>query len=303
VSFLNLIRYKNLIFIGLTQLFIKYGFFNSIGIDVVLSSFQFALLVLATISIAAGGNVINDIYDVDADFINKPNKLIVGKNISEKNAYRIFITLNILGVFSGFLLSNTIGKPGFAALFIIISALLYMYASMLKGILLVGNILISVLIALSILIVGVFDVLPAIEASNVDGQIVAMKVITHYACFAFFINLIREIVKDIQDINGDKNDGLNTLPIAIGRKRATIVVFVLGILAVVAVVCYMYLFLYSSQILVLYFLLLVVAPLLYSCVQAYSAQTNKELSQISLVLKIIMFFGMCSISIYYLVLI
>jgi 4-hydroxybenzoate polyprenyltransferase len=168
---------------------------------------------------------------------------------------------------------------------------------------LVGNILISVLIALSILIVGVFDVLPAIEASNVDGQIVAMKVITHYACFAFFINLIREIVKDIQDINGDKNDGLNTLPIAIGRKRATIVVFVLGILAVVAVVCYMYLFLYSSQILVLYFLLLVVAPLLYSCVQAYSAQTNKELSQISLVLKIIMFFGMCSISIYYLVLI
>ncbi|MGK0428126.1 MAG: 4-hydroxybenzoate polyprenyltransferase, partial [Ulvibacter sp.] len=265
--------------------------------------FQFALLVLATISIAAGGNVINDIYDVDADFINKPNKLIVGKNISEKNAYRIFITLNILGVFSGFLLSNTIGKPGFAALFIIISALLYMYASMLKGILLVGNILISVLIALSILIVGVFDVLPAIEASNVDGQIVAMKVITHYACFAFFINLIREIVKDIQDINGDKNDGLNTLPIAIGRKRATIVVFVLGILAVVAVVCYMYLFLYSSQILVLYFLLLVVAPLLYSCVQAYSAQTNKELSQISLVLKIIMFFGMCSISIYYLVLI
>jgi 4-hydroxybenzoate polyprenyltransferase len=303
VSFLNLIRYKNLIFIGLTQLFIKYGFFNSIGIDVVLSGFQFALLVLATISIAAGGNVINDIYDVDADFINKPNKLIVGKNISEKNAYRIFITLNILGVFSGFLLSNTIGKPGFAALFIIISALLYMYASMLKGILLVGNILISVLIALSILIVGVFDVLPAIEASNVDGQIIAMKVITHYACFAFFINLIREIVKDIQDINGDKNDGLNTLPIAIGRKRATIVVFVLGILAVVAVVCYMYLFLYSSQILVLYFLLLVVAPLLYSCVQAYSAQTNKELSQISLVLKIIMFFGMCSISIYYLVLI
>jgi 4-hydroxybenzoate polyprenyltransferase len=303
VSFLNLIRYKNLIFIGLTQLFIKYGFFNSIGIDVVLSGFQFALLVLATISIAAGGNVINDIYDVDADLINKPNKLIVGKNISEKNAYRIFITLNILGVFSGFLLSNTIGKPGFAALFIIISALLYMYASMLKGILLVGNILISVLIALSILIVGVFDVLPAIEASNVDGQIVAMKVITHYACFAFFINLIREIVKDIQDINGDKNDGLNTLPIAIGRKRATIVVFVLGILAVVAVVCYMYLFLYSSQILVLYFLLLVVAPLLYYCVQAYSAQTNKELSQISLVLKIIMFFGMCSISIYYLVLI
>jgi 4-hydroxybenzoate polyprenyltransferase len=283
-------------------LFIKYGFFNSVSIDLVLSGFQFALLVLATVSIAAAGNVINDIYDVDADIINKPDKLIIGEKISVKNAYRIFIILSVLGVFSGFLLSNTIGKPGFAALFIIISALLYMYASMIKGILLVGNILISVLIALSILIVGVFDVLPAIEASNVDGQIVAMKVITHYACFAFFINLIREIVKDIQDINGDKNDGLNTLPIAIGRKRATIVVFVLGILAVVAVIFYMYLFLYSSQILVLYFLLLVVAPLLYFCVQAYSAQTSKELSRISVILKAVMFFGMCSIPLYYLVL-
>ena len=303
MNFLNLIRYKNLIIIGLTQVFIKYGFFNSIGIDVTLSGFQFALLVLATVLIAAAGNVINDIYDVNADLINKPNKLIVGEKISERNAYRIFIILNVLGVFSGFLLSNSIGKPGFAALFIIISALLYLYASMIKGILLVGNILISTLIALSILIVGVFDVLPAIDASNVDDQIVAMKVITHYACFAFFINMIREIVKDIQDINGDKNDGLNTLPITIGRSRATIVVFALGILAVVVLVFYMYMFLYTSQILVLYFLLLVVAPLLYYCVKAYSAETRKDLSRLSLLLKVIMFFGMCSLPIYYLVLI
>ena len=303
MNFLNLIRYKNLIFIGLTQFFIKYGFFNSIDIDVALSGFQFALLVLATVSIAAAGNVINDIYDVEADLINKPDKLIIGEKISEKNAYRIFIILNVLGVFSGFLLSNLIDKPGFSALFIIISALLYLYASMMKGILLVGNILISTLVALSILIVGIFDVLPAIDASNVDDQIVAMQVITHYACFAFFITLIREIVKDIQDINGDKNDGLNTLPIAIGRSRATTVVFVLGILAVVAVIFYMYLFLYISQILVLYFLLLVVTPLLYYCVKANSSETSKDLSRLSLLLKVIMFFGMCSLPIYYLVII
>jgi 4-hydroxybenzoate polyprenyltransferase len=303
LNYLNLVRYKNLIFIGLMQVFIKYGFFNSIGIDVTLNDFQLALLVLATVSIAAAGNIINDIYDVDADIINKPDKLIVGKKVSEKNAYRIFFTLNVLGVFSGFLLSNSIGKPGFAALFIIISALLYLYASMLKGILLVGNILISALIAFSILIVGVFDVLPAIDAANFDGQVVAMKVITHYACFAFFVNLIREIVKDIEDINGDKNGGLNTLPIAIGRSRATTVVFVLGILAVVAVIFYMYLFLYASQLLVTYFLLLVVAPLFYYCVKAYNAEIRKDLSHLSLLLKVIMFFGMCSLPIYYLVLI
>ena len=87
-----------------------------------LNTFQFALLVIATLSIAAAGNVINDIHDVKADAINKPTKVIVGENISEKNAYRFFFTLNILGVFSGFLVSNLVGKPVFATLFIIISA-------------------------------------------------------------------------------------------------------------------------------------------------------------------------------------
>lgn len=267
-----------------------------------LNTFQFALLVIATLSIAAAGNVINDIHDVKADAINKPTKVIVGENISEKNAYRFFFTLNILGVFSGFLVSNLVGKPVFATLFIIISALLYLYASMIKGILLIGNILIAILIAFSILIVAFFDILPTIDVSNAEDQFLAILVVTHYACFAFFINLIREIVKDIQDINGDKNEGLNTLPIAIGRERATTVVFVLGTLAIFAVLLYTYVFLYSSQVLVLYFLLLVVAPFIYFCSKAYDSKTGEDLSLMSTLLKVIMFFGMCSILLYYMVL-
>jgi 4-hydroxybenzoate polyprenyltransferase len=284
------------------QVFIKYGFFQSIGIDLALNGFQFAFLVFTTMAIAAAGNVINDINDVKADAINKPDKLIVGKKISEKSATLIFIILNVTGVLSGFYVANSIGKPGFAAIFIIISALLYLYATMIKGILLAGNILISALVALSILIVGIFDVLPVIEVSNADSQITAMQVIMHYAFFAFFINFIREIVKDIEDINGDKNDGLNTLPIAIGRQRATTIVFILGIITALMVIIYMYLFLYTSQLLVLYFLLLIVAPLLYYCIKAYSAQTPKEISFLSILLKVIMFFGMCSILMYHWVL-
>ena len=253
-------------------------------------------------AIAAEGNVINDINDVKADAINKPDKLIVGKKISEKSATLIFIILNVTGVLSGFYVANSVGKPGFAAIFIIISALLYLYATMIKGILLAGNILISALVALSILIVGIFDVLPVIEVSNADSQITAMQVIMHYAFFAFFINFIREIVKDIEDINGDKNDGLNTLPIALGRQRTTTIVFILGIIGVLMVIIYMYLFLYTSQLLVLYFLLLIVAPLLYYCIKAYSAQTPKEISFLSILLKVIMFFGMCSILMYHWVL-
>lgn len=297
--FLHLIRYKNLIFIGLTQILLKYGFFSAIDVAVALSGFQFVLLVFATILIAAAGNVINDIYDVGADQINKPDQLIVGKKITEKSAYKIFITLNTLGVFCGFLLSNLIEKPGFAALFIISSALLYLYASMIKGTLLIGNILISTLVALSILIVGIFDILPAIDSVNLGNQLAAMKVLLHYACFAFFINLIREIVKDIQDINGDNSDGHNTLPIAIGRSRSINLVFTLGVVAVVTSVSYLYLFLYSSQILVLYFLLLVIAPMLYYCIKAFSAETKEDIRQLSILLKVIMFSGMCSLPLYH----
>src|SRR5690554_5074464 len=100
-----------------------------------LSTTQFTLLVLATLCIAAGGNIINDLYDIEIDRVNKPNKVIIGKSISERTANNLFIVLNVVGVGIGFYLSNVIGRPGFSALFIAISALLYLYASNLKSIL------------------------------------------------------------------------------------------------------------------------------------------------------------------------
>src|SRR5690606_36346808 len=127
---------QNLIFIVLVQVFIKYGLFHPLGAETTLNSFQFTILVFATLCIAAAGNIINDIYDVEIDKINKPNKVLINKKISERNANWLFIILNVIGVTIGFYLSNRIGKSGFAALFIVFSALLYLYASYLKGMLL-----------------------------------------------------------------------------------------------------------------------------------------------------------------------
>jgi 4-hydroxybenzoate polyprenyltransferase len=280
------------------QVFVKYGLFKPLEIQVALSDFQFVLLVIATICIAAAGNVINDIYDVNIDAISRPEKLLIGRSISEKAANRIFMILNILGVVTGFYLANSLEKPSFAAIFIIISALLYMYASYLKGILLLGNVLISFLVAFSIMIVGVFDIVPVIALENRADQLVAMKILLHYAFFAFFINFIREIVKDVQDINGDKNGGLNTLPIAIGIKRTAHIIFGLSIVAVLTVIIYMYVYLYNTQGIMLYFLLLIVAPLLYFCVKTWNAEIKKDFALLSVLLKIIMFLGMCSILLY-----
>ncbi len=298
MSFLNLIRYQNLIIIAAMQVFVKYGLFEALEVQLALNNFQFSLLVIATVCIAAAGNVINDIYDVEIDQVNKPSKVIIGKRISEKSSNYIFIVLNVVGVGAGFYLSNTINKPAFATLFILISASLYLYASYLKGILLIGNLLISMLVAASILIVGFFDILPAINTDEMDLQVIVLKVLLHYSLFAFLINFIRELVKDLQDINGDKNGGMNTLPIAIGRKRATYFVFILGVLMVISIVIYMYAYLYHHQAMVLYFLFLIVAPLLYFCIKTWDAATKNDYAFLSLLLKICMLLGMSSILLY-----
>lgn len=280
------------------QVFIKYGLLEPLGAVTTLNTFGFSLLVIATVCIAAAGNIINDIYDIEIDKINKPTKVLIGKKISERTANRLFIVLNIIGVAIGFYLSNAIGKPGFAALFIGISALLYMYASYLKGMLLVGNLLVSALVAMSLLIVALFDLFPAITLANQASQSAIFKIVLHFAIFAFFINFIREIVKDLQDINGDKNGNMNTLPIVLGRKRTATTVFLLGVFMVCGVVFYMYEYLYNEQILLLYFLFAIVAPLLYFCLKAWDAETQKQFSFLSKLLKIIMFLGICSIPLF-----
>ncbi len=295
MNYFTLIRYQNLLFIVLAQVAIKFGLFHPLGLDTTLSHLNFTLLVIATICIAAAGNIINDIYDVEIDKINKPEKVLIGKKISESNASRLFIILNVIGVAIGFYLANSIEKSGFAALFIIISALLYLYASYLKSMLLLGNLLISALVAMSLIIVPLFELLPAITPQNQATQSAVFKIVLHFALFAFAINFIREIVKDLQDINGDKKGGKNTLPIALGRKRTTSIVFILGVIMVLATVAYMYEFLYKEQILLLYFLFAIVAPLLYFCIKSYDAETKKEYAFLSLFLKIIMFLGICAI--------
>lgn len=298
MNYLNLIRYQNLVFIALVQVFIKYGLFQPFGVDTALTNFSFTLLVIATICIAAAGNIINDIYDVEIDKVNKPNKVLIGKRISERNANRLFVLFNIVGVAIGFYLANSIGKPSFAALFIVFSALLYLYASYLKGILLIGNLLVSALVAMSLIIVALFDLFPAITPQNQATQSAVFKIVLQYALFALFINFIREIVKDLQDINGDKKGGMNTLPIALGRKRTISIVFLLGVFMTLGVVFYMYENLYNQQTLLLYFLFAIVAPLLYFCIKSWDADSPKEYGLLSKLLKIIMFLGICSIPLY-----
>ena len=298
LSFLKLIRYQNLLLIILTQLLIKYALFESFGIEITLNAFGFFLLCLSTVCIAAAGNIINDIYDVETDRINKPDKQIVGKKISEKNAFNYYIIFTITGVAIGFYLSNLIGRPGFSALFIIISALLYLYATHLKNIIVAGNLLVSSLVAMTVIIMGLFELLPAITLSNRQTQSIIFAILLDYAFYAFLINWLREMVKDQQDIKGDYNTGRNTLPVALGQARANKLIFAIGLIPVVAIIYYMYNYLFNNLFAVLYALILILGPLLYFLSIILTAKTRAHYRRLSLILKITMITGLASIGLY-----
>ncbi len=303
IPFLKLIRLPNLLMIVFTQVLVKYFLFEPFGIDTVLDHFSFSLLVLSMICLAASGNIINDLHDIKADKINKPHKLLIGKEISEKTAWNWFMVLNIIGVGIGFYLSNLVGKPSFVALFIIPSAFLYFYATQIKGTVLVGNLVVSIMVAMIIVMVGIFDLVPAITPVNLTTQKVIFSILVDYAIFAFLVNFLREMVKDQEDITGDYNAGYQTLPVLLGRTRTNYIIFILALLPLVGVLYYLYVYLYESRAAMLYVLISLVGPLLYFLVKITGAETKKQYHHLSLVLKLILAAGILSIGLYRFVLI
>ncbi|MBP6587001.1 MAG: geranylgeranylglycerol-phosphate geranylgeranyltransferase [Flavobacterium sp.] len=299
MNYLKLIRFQNLLMLALMQLVFRYGFLELQNIPLALADWQFYILVLATVCIAAGGYIINNIFDVETDTENKPENVIVGKFISETKAYNLYIGFTVIGVAMGFYLANLIEKPSFAALFIIIAATLYFYATSLKQSLLIGNFIVALLLSVSVVIVGIFCLYPVTFEENRPVMGLLFGILLDYALFAFIINFIREIVKDLQDVNGDLNQGMNTLPIVFGVKKTTKLVFVLGFVPIICIVYYINANLFASGLLyaTVYGLVFILAPLLYFSTKIWSAATSQDFQHLSTVLKWILFFGILSIGI------
>jgi 4-hydroxybenzoate polyprenyltransferase len=279
------------------QLLFKFGFLELQNIPLALADWQYVLLVLATVCIAAGGYVINNIFDVDTDTENKPENVIVGKFISESKAYNLYIGFTVIGVLIGFYLSNVIGKPSFASLFIVIAATLYFYATSLKQSLLIGNFIVALLLAFSVIIIGIFDLFPITNEENRPIMGLLFGILLDFAIFSFIINFIREIVKDLEDFEGDLNQGMNTLPIAFGVKRTTKLIFGLSIIPIILILNYINKNLFTTGLIfgTVYGLVFILAPLLYFTTKIWSANSKKEFHHLSIILKWILFFGILSI--------
>jgi 4-hydroxybenzoate polyprenyltransferase len=277
------------------QLVFRYLFLEQSYVDLALSDFNYILLVIATVCVAAGGYVINNIMDQETDEIAKPHNRVVGVSISETVAYNWYIGLTIVGVGIGFYLSNVIYKPTFASMFILVATLLYMYATSFKQIPVLGNVVVALLLSTSIIIIGLFDILPAIDADNRFRMKEAFSILMDYAIFAFIIYLIREIVKDLEDMDGDYQSGINTLPITIGIPKTKIIVGILTVISIGILAYYINSNLFELDYVIYYTMVFIIGPLIYFGVKLMNAETKKQLHHLSLVLKIILFFGILSV--------
>ena len=297
MKYLKLIRYKNIIMIALMQLILLYGFLKLQNIDLALAIWQYYLLIVSTVCIAAGGYIINNIFDTNTDLDNKPDDVVVGKSISESLAYNLYVAFTLTGVCIGFYLSNVIMKPSFLLFFIIPSALLYIYATSLKQIMIVGNVVIASLLSFSIIVIGIFMIIPATDEINKNEMSTVLSVLFDFAIIAFIINFIREIVKDLEDVIGDKNQEMQTLPIVFGSFRTSKLVFVLSFVPIICILYYVYNYLFQLQYATGYIFLFLVGPLLYFMIKIWSAETKKDFHHLSNVLKLVLLFGILSITV------
>lgn len=287
-AFFRLVRWKNLLLIIYVQLVIKLLFFTSFNVETKLSMFQFFIFLFAILLISAAGYICNDITDLKTDLINRHTKVVITKSISIDSAKRLYLITNTLGIAFGVGFCLHIHKPTYSFIFIIASLIFYYYSKKLKPKPLIGNITVSLLIAISMLLLVFFDLDHTIQNKIQKFVILVLIIIS---TLAFFLNLIREIVKDIEDMKGDYSLNMRTLPILFGRNRtkniaAILCVIPLGLLLYI-IINYSLEYRYT----VLYLLLFSLLPILYVALKLLSAESAKDFHKLSVVLKIIMFLG------------
>jgi len=300
-AFFKLVRYPNLIYIGLTQFLLQYCVvapllrFN--GESPSLSPLSFFLLSLSTVLIAAAGYIINDYFDINIDIINKPDKMVLDKIINRRWAMAWHTIFNMAGVSIGFIVAWRIGQIylGFTQVFC--SLLLWFYSTSFKRQVLIGNVMISFLTALAVVVVGFYEkqIYESFEAimSPVGRKLI--QIIGVYALFAFMISLVREIVKDLEDMIGDSKDGCRTIPIVWGVQPAKNLCYALLLaLQVLIFLTEIRIAFLGWYFAIIYLLVLVQLPCLYIYLQLKKAHLPEHYHKVSTLVKVIMLTGILS---------
>ena len=309
-AFLNLIRWQNLLIVILTMVLMRYAVLEPVlaKIGIILSNgtgeevpmvvqfplTDFVLLVLATLFLTAGGYVINDYFDVKTDLINK-GKVIVGTRIPRQLAMMWHNIFNIAGVSIGFYISWKAGYIWLGTMFLVVSGLLYFYSASYKRQFLIGNVVVATLVAMVPMLVVIYE-WPALyryytlNSTTLPEFNFIFYWVGGFAVFAFLTTLAREIIKDIEDFEGDLAFGRNTVPVVIGILPAKIVSISLVIITIVLLYLTWYLFL-NDTITLIYLSIAIVLPLAWVIFKVVISNNRKQLHHASSIMKAVMLTG------------
>lgn len=273
-GFLRLIRVQNLLIVVLTQLLARLFLVGPRQDSLrLLVDNGIWLLAFSTVCIAAAGYIINDYFDVKIDLINKPERVIIGRYLKRRIAMGIHQALNVIGCLIGLYLSKWVFLADVLAV-----SLLWFYSANFKRQPLIGNIVVSLLTALSFIVLAVY------YRQNTNMLLI-------YALFSFGISLIREIIKDMQDIRGDARFGCRTIPIVWGLRRTKYLLYTL----IGVFVCTLFFIagsLHNSRLISIFLLLLL--PIGWLVYRLILADTRREFGYLSNLCKLIMLLGVMS---------
>jgi len=296
-AFLLLIRWPNLAMMALSLVLIRWVLFYPLGIPVVLSNFHFLLLILSTVCMGAMGYIVNDLFDLENDRINKPERITIGKAFSSRFAWNATYFFFLAGAALGWYLGQISGRWMYGLINSITGFWLYLYASDFKGRPLLGNVLISFLSAGVLTYPIFFDVLPRwpLDADDSGRQVALILCI--YFVFAFSVSLMRELIKDLQDIEGDKKVRLRTVPLAWGVGVARAMVIGLGSLISIGLIYILSNMIEGDPFSASYLILFVFLPLLTSLYFVLKTKQASDYKWASKLLKLCMLFAILSIAI------
>lgn len=292
-AFLRLVRWPNLVFIILTQALFYYCVYQPLFHQNNLRSLIW--IVIGSVLIAAAGYIINDYFDLNIDQINKPGKNVFSKTIHRRWAIIWHFSFSLLGI-----VASAVGI-GLHKWYLVLAnvactALLWFYSTSFKRKLLIGNIVISLLTAWTVLILFfVFTSPREAIVGNSPATIKFFRVSFLYAGFAFISTLIREAIKDMEDLEGDARYGCRTLPIVAGIRSTKIYIGIWTVVLLAAlVILQLYVLQFQWWIAIVYSVAFVIIPLAYLLYKLPKATTVGDFHRLSTVSKLIMLTGIVS---------
>lgn len=302
MAYFRLFRVVNLFIMALIMVFVKFFLFDpSLALDKVaspLSDLQFIWLVATYMFIAAGGYAINDYYDIGMDEINRPGKTVLRNKIPLSYGQNLFFILTAIGVLSGFGLAYTLQSTTLYFMPVFVAALFWFYSTKYKREFVSGNLVVAFLAALNIGIVYIYYTLsfPGIGDFPVNVFPYITKIVVIFASFAFFVTFIREIIKDVVDIEGDSKFDCKNIAIHFGVKETKLILYVLSFVLLAAILVFVYFTWKLNKDYLFYYVLVVLVPMwIYFISNLFKAKETDDFKPLALFLKIFMVAGIVSL--------